>query len=106
MLEVMKPAANGSVTTRGFDVEILSVATANPPFQLSQVEAAERAREIYPHLKGLWPLYDNTGIEVRYNCEPLSWYLRTHSWAERTASFHKHALDLLEKVTLEATQTA
>ena len=28
----------------------------------------------------MWPLYDNTGIDVRYNCEPIDWYL-----AARTA---------------------
>ena len=34
----------------------LSVATANPKFQVSQAEAAVRAPEIYPHLEALWPL--------------------------------------------------
>ena len=33
-------------------------------------------RELYPHLKRLWRLYDNTGIETRYNCEPIEWYLQ------------------------------
>ena len=106
MLEVVKSEANRSTAIRGFDVEILSVATANPPIRLNQADAAERAREIYPHLKPLWPLYDNTGIEVRYNCEPIDWYLRPHSWEERTASFHKHAIELLEQVTLESARAA
>ena len=95
--EVGKAAATG-----GFDVEILSVATANPAFPLSQTEAAERARGIFPHLKGLWPLYDNTGIECRYNCQPVEWYLEPHSWEERTAVFQKHALDLLADVSINA----
>jgi alkylresorcinol/alkylpyrone synthase len=106
MLEVVKPEARRSAAAGGFDVEILSVATANPAFQLSQAEATERAREIFPHLKPLWSLYDNTGIEVRYNCEPIEWYLKRHTWEERTTSFHKHALDLLEEVTLKATEAA
>jgi alkylresorcinol/alkylpyrone synthase len=69
------------------DVEILSLATANPPFRLPQSEAAARAKELYPHLKRLWQLYENTGIDFRYNCEPIEWYLRPHSWEERTERF-------------------
>jgi alkylresorcinol/alkylpyrone synthase len=106
MLEVPRPSAIQHGAVRGFDVEILSVATANPKFRLSQAEARTRAREIYPHLKALWPLYDNTGIDVRYNCEPIEWYLQPRTWEERTASFQKHALDLLEEVTLSAVESA
>jgi len=99
--EVRKIAATG-----GFDVEILSVATANPTFVLTQTEATKRARGIFPHLKGLWPLYDNTGIDCRYNCQPVEWYLEPHSWEERTAIFQKHAVDLLADVTVKATAAA
>ena len=106
MLQVIKSEASRSAATAGFDVEILSVVTANPSFQLSQAEATQRAQGLYPHLKALWPLYDNTGIETRYNCEPIEWYLKPHSWEERTASFQKHALDLLTDVTLKATEAA
>jgi alkylresorcinol/alkylpyrone synthase len=88
------------------DVEILSLATANPPFRLPQSEAAARAKELYPHLKRLWQLYENTGIDFRYNCEPIEWYLRPHSWEERTESFRRNALDLLEQVTIKATEAA
>jgi alkylresorcinol/alkylpyrone synthase len=106
MLEVIKSEASRNTAAAGFDVEILSVATANPAFELTQAEATERARALYPHLKRLWPLYDNTGIELRYNCEPIDWYLKPHTWEERTASFQKHALDLLADVTLKATDAA
>jgi alkylresorcinol/alkylpyrone synthase len=80
MLEMVVTEAGKSAAAGGFDVEILSVATANPPFTLTQAEATERAKELYPHLEGLWPLYDNAGIELRYNCEPIDWYLRPRSW--------------------------
>jgi alkylresorcinol/alkylpyrone synthase len=106
MLDVVRPDARQKMAAARFDVEILSLAIANPPFRLTQSEAAARARELFPHLKRLWPLYDNTGIEFRYNCEPIDWYLRPHSWEDRTASFHRHALDLLEQVTLDATEAA
>ena len=106
MLEAVRPKTSAAAATGGFDVEILSVATANPSFQLSQAEATRRAKEIFPHLKPLWSLYDNTGIELRYNCQPVEWYLKPHSWEERTAIFQKHALDLLADVTLKATASA
>ena len=106
MLDVPTPLKTPLAATRGFDVEIRAVATANPKFQVSQSEAAARAREIYPHLEALWPLYDNAGIDVRYNCEPIDWYLQSHTWEERTASFQKHALDLLEEITLAAVKSA
>jgi alkylresorcinol/alkylpyrone synthase len=106
MLEVVRPKTSAAAATGGFDVEILSVATANPSFQLSQTEATRRAKEIFPHLKALWSLYDNTGIELRYNCQPVEWYLKPHSWEERTAIFQQHAVDLLADVTLKATAAA
>jgi alkylresorcinol/alkylpyrone synthase len=106
MLDVVGSAARRSAAAACFDVEILSLATAVPSFVLTQSEAAARAKELFPHLKLIWPLYDNTGIERRYNCEPIEWYLKPHSWEERTASFHKHALDLLEQVTVRAAEAA
>jgi alkylresorcinol/alkylpyrone synthase len=105
MLDVVK-SAQSNARVAGFDVEVLSLATANPPYRLTQADAAARARELYPHLKRLWRLYDNTGIDTRYNCEPIEWYLKPHSWEERTASFQKNALDLLERLTRATTQAA
>jgi alkylresorcinol/alkylpyrone synthase len=106
MLEFVRPETRRSAAHAGFDVEILSVATANPPFRMSQAEATACARTIFPHLKGMWSLYDNAGIDGRYNCEQTEWYLQPHSWEERSASFQKHAVDLLEQVTLKATAAA
>src|ERR1700731_2059539 len=105
MLDVVKLAQSNAMAA-GFDVEVLSLATANPPYRLTQADAAARARDLYPHLKRLWRLYDNTGIDTRYNCEPIEWYLTPHSWEERTASFQKNALDLLEKLTRATTEAA
>src|ERR1700733_3454141 len=105
MLDVVKSAQRNAVAA-GVHVGGRSLATANPPYRLTQADAAARARELYPHLKRLWRLYDNTGIETRYNCEPIEWYLKPHSWEERTASFQKNALDLLEKLTRATTEAA
>ena len=106
MLDVVRSAARRRALAAAFDVEILSLATANPPFRLPQSEAAVYAKQLFPQLSKLWQLYDNTGIEYRYNCEPIEWYLRPHSWEERTESFRRHALDLLEEVTVKTTEAA
>jgi alkylresorcinol/alkylpyrone synthase len=106
MLDVVRSVAHQRASAAAFDVEILSLATANPPFRLPQSEAAACAKKLYPHLKKLWPLFDNTAIDFRYNCEPIEWYLRPHSWEERTESFQRHALDLLEQVTIKVTEAA
>ncbi len=106
MLEVVRSQAPLKAAIAGFDVEILAVATANPPYRLCQPDAAARVKALYPHLKALWRLFDNTGIDFRYNCEPVEWYLTPHSWEERTASFHKNAIDLLEQVTLKTIESA
>jgi alkylresorcinol/alkylpyrone synthase len=106
MQETIHSPTRQSAAATGFDVEILSVATANPGFVLTQADAARRVRDVFPHLKSLWALYDNTGIEQRYNCEPIDWYLKPHTWPERTASFQTHAQDLLEVVAVDAASAA
>jgi alkylresorcinol/alkylpyrone synthase len=106
MLEVIRSAAAQRALAAACDVEILALATANPPFRLAQSEAAVYAKQLYPQLRKLWQLYDNTGIECRYNCEPIDWYLKPHSWEERTESFRRHALDLLEQVTVKTAEAA
>ncbi|MEI9899788.1 MAG: hypothetical protein WDN31_06140 [Hyphomicrobium sp.] len=51
-------------------------------------------------------LYVNTGIERRYSVEPKRWYLRTHTWEERSETYQRNALDLLEQVALQAVADA
>ena len=74
MLDVVTSAPRNAVTA-GFDVEILSLATANPPHLLTQADATVRAQALFPHLKKMWRLYENTCIATRYNCEQIEWYL-------------------------------
>jgi alkylresorcinol/alkylpyrone synthase len=90
----------------GLGVEILSVATANPKYRIGQDEVSLRANTLYPHFARLESLYTNTGIENRYACEPPDWYHHPRGWEERTTSFRRHALDLIEEVTLKAVAQA
>ena len=84
------------------DVEILSVATANPGYRVDQREAWERARVVFPHLARMEALYINTGIDTRYSCVPPDWCERPHSWEERTETYQRHALELLQQVSVAA----
>ena len=88
------------------DVEIASVATAVPRHIVGQQEAAERAQKVYPQFARLDALYTNTGIDTRYSVEPVPWHLTTHTWEERTQTYHRNALDLLEQVAKQSVAEA
>jgi alkylresorcinol/alkylpyrone synthase len=90
----------------GRAVEVLSVATANPGYKLSQREALEGAKSVFPQFVRLESLFANTGIDFRYNCQPVAWYQQPHTWEERTEVFQTHALALIEKIAVEATERA
>jgi alkylresorcinol/alkylpyrone synthase len=92
--------------TTGFDVEIASVATAVPQHKVLQQTIAEATTRFFPHLTGLASVFANTGIESRYVCEPPDWYLQPRGWEERTTSFQRHAVALLEEATLKAVAAA
>ena len=93
-------------TATRFDVEIASVATAVPEHKVLQATVAEASKRFFPHLTGIASVFANTGIESRYVCEPPEWYLEPRGWEERTASFQRHALALLEEATLKAVAAA
>ena len=104
---VQKPFRQWEVAVRArFNVEIASVACVVPRFNVSQEMIAEGARSFFPHLEGSSGLFANTGIETRFVCEPPEWYLVSRGWEERTASFQRHALDLLEEATRRAADAA
>jgi alkylresorcinol/alkylpyrone synthase len=89
-----------------FDVEILSVATANPRFCVTQEEVARLAQSLRPDFKSMWSVYSHAGVETRYFSEPLEWCVQPHGWEERAESFQRNALDLLEEVALKAVTDA
>lgn len=90
----------------GLPVEIVSIATANPEHKVRQQDALAAARQVFPQFARLEALFSNTGIEHRYNCQPLDWYQAPHTWEERTVVFQKHAVDLLERVARDAVARA
>jgi alkylresorcinol/alkylpyrone synthase len=106
MLDTVNTTAHRRARVGLFDVEIAAVATAVPPNVVSQDEMKARAREAYPQFAHIDTLYSNTGIDKRYFVEAKEWYLSPRTWEERTAAFQRHALDLLERVTLDAVEKA
>jgi alkylresorcinol/alkylpyrone synthase len=104
---VQKPFRQWEAAVRArFSVEIASVACVVPEHKVSQQMIAEAATRFFPHLEGSSGLFANTGIESRYVCEPPEWYFVSRGWEERTASFQRHALDLLEQATQRAVEVA
>jgi alkylresorcinol/alkylpyrone synthase len=102
MLENAAKSKQARQRPQAFDVAVTGVATAVPPHRVSQEDVAERAKAVFPHLARLDGLYANTGIESRYACQPKHWYYERHGWEARTEVFQRHALALLEEVTLAA----
>ncbi len=87
-------------------VEIAAVATAVPQHVVTQEDAKFRAQKVYPQYARLEALYTNTGIDTRYSVEPVPWHLTTHTWEERTSSYQRNALELLETVATQAVAEA
>lgn len=87
-------------------VDIAGLATAVPKHVMSQNEAIERANKVFPQYARRLSLFSNTGVQTRYTVEPSDWYMEPHTWEERTASFQRHALDLLEDVATRAIAAA
>ena len=98
--------AAGGLSAPTVNVQIASVATAVPAHVTGQEEVAERAQKIFPQYARLDSLYKNTGIERRYSVEPKEWYLQPHTWEDRTRSYQRHALDLLERAATQAVAEA
>jgi alkylresorcinol/alkylpyrone synthase len=77
---------------------LLSLATAVPPFVITQPEAKELAREAFGGRKALFDrlsgVFDNAGILQRYIVAPHDWYMAGHGWRDRNAVYLKAAEDL------------
>ncbi len=84
------------------DVEVLSVATANPKARFSQRETFEGAKVVFPQFARMEPLYLNAAIDWRHSCVPVDWCQSPRSWEERTEVYQREALVLLEEVAAKA----
>ena len=106
MLKTASRAARVRQKNVSCDVEIVGLALAVPPHCITQAEVTTRAKQLFPKLVRHDSLFANTGIESRYTCQPAEWYHQDHGWEERTEIFQRHALDLLERVAVDAVADA
>ncbi|MBV8801181.1 MAG: type III polyketide synthase [Alphaproteobacteria bacterium] len=80
---------------------LIALKTAVPPYRIDQADAGRRAAHLFanhPEVLRLLSVFQNTGIETRYSCVPIDWYLEPHGWKERTNLYLQNSVDLLEKV--------
>ena len=85
--------------------QLLSLATAVPPFLIDQPQAkaigrrAFRRKAAFDRLSGV---FDNAGIARRNLVAPIEWYERHHGWAERNRVYLEAAEALFEEAALAA----
>jgi alkylresorcinol/alkylpyrone synthase len=85
---------------------VFSIATAVPPHKLRQQDVECLARSYSSTERStidrLLPVYGNAGIETRYSCVAIDWYLKEHSWSDRARVFVDGAVSLLEQAARQA----
>jgi alkylresorcinol/alkylpyrone synthase len=89
---------------------LIALATAVPPYALSQVAVRRCAPQFFAgsshEVERLLPVFDNSGIETRYSCVPLDWYKDPPGWKERNRLYIENADILIEKVARDCLSTA
>jgi alkylresorcinol/alkylpyrone synthase len=75
-----------------------ALATAVPAHVIDRRAAMDCARAVFgPEVERWLGIFAKSGIERRHSCLPVDWYRQPHGWAERSALFAGHALDLAER---------
>lgn len=89
---------------------ILSLATANPPYQVSQSEAKAAGRAMFRGKAALFDrlagVFDNAQIDTRTTVAPIHWYGEARGWAERTELYVAAAEALFQEVAAKALERA
>lgn len=71
--------------------KIAAVATASPPYTITQLEArafaAAHFRSQRRDVERLLPVFDHSGIETRHLCVPADWYMSPRTFAEKNALY-------------------
>lgn len=88
--------------TAGQSPRILGIATAVPDYPLPQREVVAHAAETFGgrmrDFERLRPVFENTGIEMRYSVRPFEWFHEDQDWQKRTEAY----LDGATKLFVEA----
>ncbi|WP_243368485.1 type III polyketide synthase [Microvirga solisilvae] len=85
---------------------LLSLATAVPPFILTQKDIATAARQVFGAQFGdfdkVEQVFETTGVVQRHAVRPLEWYLEPHGWPDRTEVYLQSGADLFEEAARKA----
>jgi alkylresorcinol/alkylpyrone synthase len=85
---------------------LIALATAVPPYVLTQEEVARHAARVYaprmPDYDRLQGIFLSTGIKERRSARPIEWYLEPRGWPERTAAY----LEVAGHLFVEAAEAA
>lgn len=77
-----------------------AVASAVPPHVLAQEDVVAQACRMFParasEIERLLPAFRNAGIQTRYSCVPLDWYLEPVGWRERNRLYLENAEAILQ----------
>jgi alkylresorcinol/alkylpyrone synthase len=86
--------------------QLLSIATAVPPYILDTKDVEVQAAKIFARFGALFekmaPVFSNTGIDRRYSVCPTEWFHQQHGWPERTEQFLKGAKALFKDAAAKA----
>jgi alkylresorcinol/alkylpyrone synthase len=78
--------------------KILSVAKAIPPFQITQNETMDFARELFTDsfkdIERLLPAFQNGQIEKRHFVKGLDWFKKNHNFEEKNNTYISQAVEL------------
>jgi alkylresorcinol/alkylpyrone synthase len=92
------------------NAQLLSVATAVPPYCIKQRDAAAAAfvgfAERYPDFERLASVFANSGIRQRYSVRPIDWFFDFHGWQQRNEAFLDGASQLFTDAAAKALDQA
>jgi alkylresorcinol/alkylpyrone synthase len=91
-------------------VKLVSLATAVPPYVLSQSDVAAAASRgfagRYGDFERVARVFKSSGIRQRYAVRPIDWYLAPLGWPERTTAYLEGACQLFVDATKSALDAA
>lgn len=91
-------------------ISLMSIATAVPPHQVSQRDAARAAQQgfsaRYDDFERLAKVFESSGILTRNLARPVEWYLRPMGWEERNAAYTEAATLLFTQAASRALDQA
>ncbi|MBO8164399.1 MAG: type III polyketide synthase [Brevibacillus sp.] len=87
---------------------ILSVGTAEPPYEISQKDSMELAYEMFrdrfPHIERLMKIFDHTEIRSRRFCVPADWFREEHRFSEKNDQYIEAATQLGAEAVVRCVQ--